>query len=156
MKRLTLITAVAAMVAATAIAAAQPPRGPSPDKSYVPSLGGIMAALQLQHFKLWLASKRRNWDLAAYESRQIRGSLQDAVVLYAGIPVPNVALVAAPMAALDNAIAARSSAKFAPAFDALTAACNGCHQAIGRGYIVIQIPAASPFGNQQFEPDGRR
>jgi hypothetical protein len=34
--------------------------------SYAPSLGNIMAAVQLRHSKLWYAGKVKNWPLADY------------------------------------------------------------------------------------------
>jgi hypothetical protein len=47
---------------------------------------------------------------------------------------------------------ARDFAKFTGAFDKLTAACNACHEAANRGFIVIQRPATSAFPNQSFAP----
>jgi hypothetical protein len=48
-------------------------------------LGDIMGAAQWRHIKLWFAGKLLNWDLAAYELSQIKGSLVDAATLYPGI-----------------------------------------------------------------------
>ena len=45
------------------------------------------------------------------------------------------------------AIEAKDSAGFVKGFNALTAACNACHQGIGRGFVVIQVPAVSPFSD---------
>jgi hypothetical protein len=41
---------------------------------------------------------------------------------------------------------------FAKAYGDLTVACNGCHLGIGRGFIVMQVPSASPFTDQSFAP----
>jgi len=38
------------------------------------------------------------------------------------------------------------------AFGELTTGCNSCHQSTGRGFIVMTVPTASPFGNQSFAP----
>ncbi|MGC2410896.1 MAG: hypothetical protein WA441_13110 [Methyloceanibacter sp.] len=121
-------------------------------EAYVPSLGDIMGATQLRHVKLWFAGKLRNWELAAYEVGQIKASLEDAAQLYRGIPVTDVTLTAEPVQLIGDAIEAKDSAKFAKAFNDLTSACNACHQAIGRGFIVIQVPTASPFSDQAFSP----
>ena len=43
----------------------------------------------------------------------------------------------------------------AAAFDQLTAACNACHEAANRGFIVIRRPATSQFPNQSFAPRGK-
>jgi hypothetical protein len=121
-------------------------------KSYVPALGDIMGATQLRHIKLWFAGKLRDWELAAYELGQIKASLEDAANLYSGIPVTDVTLVVTPLQLIGDSIEAKDSTKFVKAFNDLTAACNACHQAIGRGFIVIQVPTASPFSNQSFSP----
>ncbi len=109
-----------------------------------------MAATQLRHFKLWFAGKLRNWDLAAYELTQIKASLEDATTLYQGIPTTNMHIVAKPLQSIGDAIEAKNSTMFAKAFGDLTTACNGCHQANGRGFIVVKVPTASQFSNQSF------
>jgi len=132
-------------------AAAQSP-SPLPGANYVPRLGDIMGMTQIRHLKLSFAGKLRNWGLAAYELDQIKESFQDASTLYPGIPVTDMTIVAEPVRRLKDAIQAKDSRKFSAAFTQLTAACNGCHQAIGRGFIVIQTPTSAPFSNQTFEP----
>jgi len=121
-------------------------------EGYMPRLGDIMGQTQLRHIKLWFAGKLQNWELADYEAGQIKASLADAAGLYRGIPVEALSLTVDPLKAIGEAIAAKDSAKFAHAFEGLTAACNGCHAAIGRGFIVIQVPTASPFSDQSFSP----
>ena len=123
--------------------------------NYIPHLGDIMGTMQLRHFKLSFAGKLRNWELAAYELDQIKESFQDAATLYPGIPVADMTTMAEPVRRLGEAIQKKEPNKFASAFSELTAACNGCHQAIGRGFIVIKVPTSSPFSNQVFEPAAR-
>jgi hypothetical protein len=64
--------------------------------------------------------------------------------------------MAAPqMALVDKAIAARDSALFATAFDALTNSCNACHKAMEHGYLVMKVPdanVASQYPDQEFGP----
>jgi len=121
-------------------------------QTYMPRLGDIMGATQLRHIKLAFAGKLRNWELAAYELEQIDASFQDAAMLYPGIPVTDMTIVGPPVKALRESIAARDGAGFDQAFGALTNACNGCHQSIGRSFIVIKVPTASSFSNQVFAP----
>ena len=45
----------------------------SPDE-YIPRLVSIMETAQTRHVKLWLAGKAQNWELAAYELRQLKAS----------------------------------------------------------------------------------
>jgi hypothetical protein len=116
--------------------------------------GDIMGATQLRHFKLSFAGKLRNWELATYELDQIKESFQGAATHYPGIPVTDMTIVVEPVRLLGEAIQKKDPRKSSAAFTELTAACNGCHQAIGRGFIVIQVPTSSPFSNQNqiFEP----
>jgi hypothetical protein len=61
-----------------------------------------------------------------------------------------------PLKSIESAIAARNGAAFSKAFGELTTGCNSCHQSIGRGFIVMKVPTASPFSNQSFSPrDGQ-
>jgi hypothetical protein len=117
-----------------------------------PRLADIMSAVQFRHLKLSIAGQQKNWDLAAYELELMKAGLGDAVALYSNIPVENIAMVDGPVKALDSAITSRNSAAFGKAFRELTAGCNACHQSIDRGFIVVTVPAASPFSNQSFSP----
>jgi hypothetical protein len=98
----------------------------------VPTLADIMSAAQWRHIKLWFAGKHQNWELASYELLQIRAGLEQAATLYHGIPVDYVGATVPPIQAMGAAIEAKDSAGFVKGFNALTAACNACHQGIGR------------------------
>ena len=125
----------------------------SSSNAYKPSLGDIMGATQLRHFKLYFAGRLQNWDLARYELEQIKASFTDAATLYPGIPISDMSIMSEPAKQLDQAIEAKDSAKFAKAFEDMTAGCNACHRAIGRGFIAIRLPTSSPFSNQDFAPE---
>ena len=92
----------AAMLLCAALPAAQAQSTVSTNKSeqYVPQLGGIMTAAQLQHLKLWSAGAARNWPLAAYELRQLQQSLAEAAILYSRIPVSNISTLASSIDAI--------------------------------------------------------
>ena len=145
MRRLAVIGASLVAAVAATLAAAE-------DEPYVPALGEIMTSAQFRHIKLWFAGKQENWELARYELRQINRNLEDAVVLYRGIPVDYVASTVDPLKAMGAAIEAKDAGAFAKGFRALTDSCNMCHQAIGRGFIVVQVPTTQPFSNQSFAP----
>jgi ornithine carbamoyltransferase len=127
----------------------------SPSEEYVPRLGDIMNAVQTRHLKLSLAGKAQNWELAAYELRQLKAGLLEAAVVYSGIPVSNVTTMSAPVQAIADAIAARDSRRFITAGAELRAGCNSCHQSMERGFIAIQAPTAAPYGDQSFAPRGK-
>lgn len=121
-------------------------------REYAPKLADIMSTVQFRHLKLSIAGQQQNWELAAYELGLLKSGLVDAVALYTNIPVENITMVDGPVKAIDGAIASKSSAAFGKAFQELTAGCNSCHQSIGRDFIAIKVPTASPFSNQSFSP----
>jgi len=122
------------------------------NERYVPRLGDIMIGVQTRHIKLWLAGKAQNWELAAYQLRQLKAGLLDAAVLYEGIPASNVTTMTKPVQSISDAIEARDGKRFAGAVGELTDGCNSCHQQMQRGFIAIQTPTASPFSDQSFAP----
>lgn len=141
--------------AAPLVAMAQSGVNLPPSEPYVPRLGDIMNAVQSRHMKLWFAGKSQNWELAAYEIRQLKANLMEAASLYQGIPVTNVTTMVQPVQSVADAVEARDGRKFSKAYGELTDGCNACHQSIGRGFIVLRVPDASPFGDQKFAPQGK-
>lgn len=143
--------ALAGLGAASAVAA-QDLRSPSADQ-YVPRLGDIMSAAQTRHQKLWLAGKAQNWELAAYELRQLKASLVEAALLYSGIPVGNVTTLEPSLQSVSGAIDAKDGRKFAKVLGELTEGCNACHRSMSRGFVVMKVPSdQQPFADQQFTP----
>jgi hypothetical protein len=120
--------------------------------AYKPPLGDIMGKIQLRHIKLWFAGKNKNWELASYEVDEIKAALEAAADLYRGIPVELVTNTADPILAIADAVETKDGAVFTKAYRDLTQACNACHEGIGRGFIVMQTPTASPFTDQSFAP----
>ena len=147
--------ALASLGAISALATAQDLKSPSADQ-YVPRLGIIMGVAQAQHQKLWLAGKAQNWELAAYELRQLKASLVEAAVFYSGIPVGNVTTLEPSLQSLSDAIAAKDGRKFAKGLGDLTEGCNACHRSLKRSFVVMKVPSEQqPFANQQFGPPGK-
>jgi hypothetical protein len=129
--------------------------GGTNNEQYVPRLGDIMDTVQGRHIKLWFAGKALNWELAAYELRQLKAGLLESAVLYEGIPVTNVTTMTAPVQSISDAIAAKDTKRFAKAVGELTDGCNSCHQQMQRGFIFMRVPTEQPFSNQQFPPRGQ-
>lgn len=127
---------------------------PSPNiKQYAPRLSAIMSAAQLQHLKLWYAGKAQNWELAAYQVRQLTESMTEAATIYPGIPTSNVTTMADPLLTVAEAILAGDNRKFAASMRKLTDGCNACHRDMDRGYVVMTLPAGQPPpANQLFPP----
>ena len=64
--------------------------------------------------------------------------------------------MAEPVQALADAIEAKDARKFTKSYGDLTDRCNGCHQSMGRGFIIMRVPEVSPFADQRFTLEGRR
>lgn len=125
---------------------------------YTPGLGEIMTLQQMRHSKLWFAGQARNWDLAAYEVKELREGFADVVKFHPthegvqeslAVLVPDI--MNTPIEELGEIIAAKDSQRFVVGFDELTNACNGCHEATNFGFNVVQRPSQNPYTNQVFE-----
>ena len=125
--------------------------------SYVPSLGDLMAAIQLRHSKLWYAAKLRNWPLADYELEQLYINLKEATRFYSNIPATSdMSVLDRSAGHVGEAIKTKDGKKFLQSFAEMTTACNRCHEAAGRAFILVRTPAfPSPYSNQVFSPSGR-
>jgi hypothetical protein len=128
-----------------------------PAKPYEPALIEYMLQVQSHHAKVWLAGNARNWELANYQTEELEELLEDIakrIPVYKDIPVGKLieSTVIAPVGEVHAAVKARDSKAFLTAYDKLTAACNACHEAASRGFIVVQRPATSAFPNQSFAP----
>jgi hypothetical protein len=146
-----------ALLAGLAIVVAPRAVTSEPAKPYEPGLVEFMMYVQIHHTKLWLAGSARNWDLADYQVDELKELLEDiakSIPVYKEVPVGKMieATAMAPIGDIEAAIKARDGKAFASAFDKLTAACNSCHEAANRGFIVVQRPTTSPFPNQSFAP----
>jgi hypothetical protein len=138
------------------------PQAASPDASnsvaapYALTMGDMMNTLiQPRHAKLGLAGEAQNWPLAQYalvELRQSFAGITKAQPTFMGLPVGQLvdAAVTQPMNAVDAAIKEQNEAKFAAAYAQLTAGCNACHAAVEHPFVVIRVPDASAFPNQDF------
>jgi hypothetical protein len=61
-------------------------------------------------------------------------------------------MITQPLADLRAAVNKNDSGAFAQTYDALTAACNNCHQATNFGFNRVQRPEANPYPDQVFAP----
>ena len=126
-------------------------------EAYAPGLGEIMTLNQMRHAKLWHAGHAENWPLAAYEVDELEEGFQDAVTFHpthkdSPVSIADVIpiMTSGPVRALRAAIDREDLAAFTEAFDSLTKACNGCHQATNFGFNVVTRPTGSSFLNQDF------
>jgi hypothetical protein len=104
-------------------------------EAYAPGLGEIMTLQQMRHTKLWLADEAGNWDLAAYELKELGEGFDDIVKFHPTHEESPVApkdaiprMMTVPRADLHAAVDKKDSTSFEQAYDSLTKACNDCHR----------------------------
>lgn len=76
-----------------------------------------------------------------------------AVPRWKGFPVADLldAATTQPITLLDFAIKLHFKRQFDEAYESLTKGCNACHATTDHSFIVIKVPEASAFPNQEFE-----
>ena len=130
---------------------------------YVPGLGEIMGATQMRHLKLLVCRRGAELAVGGLRARRVGRGIRRR----GAIPSPPQGR-AAPARRADPrvhrradqrpaaAIAAHDAHAFAAAFDALTAGCNGCHEAARFGFNVVIRPSANPYSNRAVRAGGSR
>ncbi len=162
-RRPTALAAFAAMAALAIGAIAQTPPTPptrggpaSSTLNNVPGVGDLMnLVVQPRHAKLGLALKAGNWDVAAYAHKQLAQAFRTVATVQPKYMKFTVAEMIASttgdaMRGIDDAIRARDRKRAAAAFADLTDGCNSCHTALDHAFVVIKVPEASNFPNQEF------
>jgi cytochrome c553 len=127
-------------------------RGQQPPAPVVRSgeldLSELMITIQLRHIKLWFSGKLGNWMLANYQLDLLSRDLKSAAKVFpAGLSGDDTARQ---IISVRDAVDAKDLIAFRKAYSELTNTCNGCHRAAGRGFISVQVPAVSPFTDQDF------
>jgi hypothetical protein len=143
---------------ATGLARAQAPAPADTSPPYRPGLGDLMTmTVQPRHIKLALAGRQKNWTYAAYELHELQEAFDRAAKAWPqwqSVPIADLMTAATkePIASLARAIKDGAGDRFMASYEHLTDACNACHQAANRPMVVIRVPDASSFPDQDFEP----
>jgi hypothetical protein len=152
LRALALIAGATLAASAEAQTAAE---GPAPP-SYRPGLGDLMTTtVQPRHTKLAFAGRQKNWAYAAYELHELDEAFDRLAAQWPQWQQVRVAelvetMIREPIDDLGQAIAEKNESRFAVAYAKLTDACNACHQAAKRPFVVIQEPKESMFPDQDF------
>ena len=106
-----------------------------------------------------LAGEAGNWELAAYEIKELGEGFDDIVKLHPTHEESPVApkdaiprMVTVPLMELRAAVDKKDVKDFEQKYDTFTKACNDCHQATNFAFNVVQRPATNPYPNQVFAP----
>jgi hypothetical protein len=125
---------------------------------YHPSLGDLMTmAVQPRHLKLGIAGKEKNWAYAKYELSELRNAfarVARTIPVYRNADLTALmnSLTTEPVKEVDEAIAAADAVKFKAAYAKLTNTCNACHLSQEHAMVVIRVPDAKSFPDQDFRP----
>jgi hypothetical protein len=125
---------------------------------YQPSMGDLMnIGVQPRHIKLWLAGKQRNWTYASYELDELRNAFTRVgrtVPVYRTLDIPalTTAFMGASLDALEMAIKSNDAKAFTTAYRRLTDSCNACHQGSQHDMVVVKVPDANAYVDQEFRP----
>ena len=134
------------------------PAGAQAPEPYRPGLGDLMTmTVQPRHIKLLLAGHDQNWPYAKYELHQLQEAFERSVKVwprFRGLPLGGMidAIARGPMDELAKAIDSKDEVAFDAAYEKLTEGCNACHQAANVGMVVMKVPSASSFPDQDFRP----
>jgi hypothetical protein len=146
---------IAGAVLAASADAQTAPEGPPPP-SYRPGLGDLMTTtVQPRHTKLAFAMRQKNWAYAAYELHELDEAFDRLALQWPQWQRVRIAelvetMIREPIDDLGQAIAAKDESAVAAAYAKLTDACNACHQAAKRPFVVIQNPRENMFPDQDF------
>lgn len=131
------------------------------EKRTQPELGQQMLLLELRHDRLWWAGEAGNWNLVYYMAGEI-GEALDAIEQSNG-DAPQLApqklseimpaMSNVPLKNLQDAIGTHDKAKFARAYDDLSAACTGCHTVAGNPMLVIGRPRTPLLDDLHYAPE---
>lgn len=109
-----------------------------------PGLGTVMIEYSFRFGTLYYAGKGENWDLAAYQLKEMREIQEVGETTRPPREGPLKAFESAYLDPLDKAIQAKDQKAFDAAFQKTEQACNQCHAASGFPYIKYELPKSSP------------
>jgi len=126
---------------------------------FKPGFDDVMTMMvQPRHIKLHAAAEAENWELAAFELRELRSSFRrigqylpkyrDKSLDESVANIMNPSLQAA-----DEAIKAKDAKAFKAAYGNLTDGCNACHVYMEHAFLVMKVPisAAAMYPDQDFK-----
>ena len=153
-----LALSVSIIAAAQNAAPTAPPGGGLVILDFKPAMDDLMTMLvQPRHIKLYYAGQAKNWKLAAFQLNELRQALARigrTIPPHRKIEVDTaVASIFTDSAKeVDAAIKAKDPARFAASYEGMTAACNACHVGMEHPFLVIKVPDAVNYPDQEFRP----
>jgi hypothetical protein len=125
---------------------------------FKPAMDDLMTMLvQPRHIKLYYAGREKNWTLAAFQSNELRAALARigrTIPAYRNIGVDTAvaSIFSDRLKAVDAAIKAADPEQFIATYKEMTTACNACHAGMEHPFLVIKVPDAMNYPDQEFRP----
>lgn len=152
----TIVAAVGALLMGTAVAQTAPPApAAGPDlqqqvndiKGVLPKFAIPMREVGDRFQNMYYAAQGGNWALAAYMSKYMNGAMNPAKVTKPAEYKTWASFYSGTWQPVEKAIQAKDLKAFDKAYTEVISACNGCHQAMGYGFIeVVHLKAPADQG----------
>lgn len=129
--------------------------------SIVPGQAFAMTQVAYNFNNLWFAAQAKNWPLAQFYLNETKVRLRWAMRITpirktsAGeIELTPIAttLETGPLAAAEQAITAQDNAGFVAGYTAMMHGCQGCHEALEKPFLQLQIPTVPAESMIRFTP----
>jgi hypothetical protein len=130
-------------------------------RSIVPGQAFAMTQVAYNFNNLWFAAQAGNWPLARFYLNETKVRLRWAMRV---TPVRKIAsgdieltplataLETTQIAALEQAVMDQDSAGFVAGYTALMHGCQGCHEAVEKPFLQLQIPTLPAEAMIRFTP----
>jgi hypothetical protein len=93
-----------------------------------------------RYVELYWAGREANWDAAGYHVAKIRLAIENGLERRPKRAASAQPVLAGPLAAMGEAVAARDPRLFAERFESLTASCNHCHAQEKVSFFEVRPP----------------
>jgi len=93
-----------------------------------------------RYIDLYWAGQDANWEAAAYQLEKMRLAIENGLERRPKRAASARPFLAGPIAAIDQAVAARDPQRFAARFQDLTVGCNACHERERVAFFEIRPP----------------
>ena len=116
-------------------------------KAAIPKFAVPMREVGDRYQNMYFAAKGGNWALAAYMSKYMNGAMNPAKLTKPDEYKMWQGFYEGAFSSVDKAIQAKDLKAFNAAYTEVATSCNGCHQAMGYGFIkVVKLKAPADNG----------
>lgn len=138
----------------------QPESASQERPQFQPGFDDVMTMLvQPRHAKLYASGQAHNWELAAFQLRELRSAFRRAgqyIPKYRDTSVDQAveSIMGPSLKEIEEAIREGDANQFTRAYANLTAACNSCHVYMEYEFLVMKVPSQAAveaaYPDQQF------